>query len=191
MTLKLKLKGAYWHPDPLDYHTSVGESQPPAWHKNLSNIASIRAAVAHMTTNVDIETWLRMHTDPFDFMCAVKAKGADRLWYNGSKVQRTSRYYVSTAGGELFKIAPPPEGKKLGAYKKASSVSDHEYQRVMQDVNWQWDVRVCTKNKSTYQERKTAVCAGYKVKLCNDVNDFNWSDINYDWYITEAIKLVI
>lgn len=188
---KLKLKGAYWHPDALAYHQSVGECQPPAWHKNLSNIASVRAAVAHMTTGVDVEAWLQVHTDPFDFMCAVKAKGKDRLWYGSEQVQRTTRYYVSTDGAELVKIAPPPAGKRLGAYKKASGVSDREYERVMGEVGWQWDERVCTKNQSTYQERRTAVCAGHKVTICNDADDFDWSNVNYDWYIAEAMKLIV
>lgn len=245
----LKQKGAYWHPDPDDYHGSISSSQPPAWHKNLSNVASVRAAVAHMTTGADIETWLRFNTDPYDFMCAVKAKGKDRLFYGGGvreyyhegqlidrkryceiwycyrqqfeekggyltidgangpdpswaglevreiggqiEVQRTSRYYVSVQGGELIKKAPPPKGKVIGNYCKANGITDLEYQRVMQEVNWAWDERVCTKNKSVYKERKTNVCAGYNVSLCNDANDFDWSNLNYDWYVAEARKLII
>lgn len=185
----LKQKGAYWHPDPLNYHESVGDAQPPAWHKNLSNIASTRAAVAHMVHGVDIRTWLMTHTEPFDFMCAVKAKGKDRLWYGEQQIQRTSRYYVTVTGSELNKIAPPVG--RHGAPKKANGISQHEYERIMQETGWQWDARVCTKNKSTYQERRTAVCAGHNVTICNDLTDFDWSLVNYDWYVREAEKLIV
>ena len=187
----LKLKGAYWFPDPDDYHGSVSESQPPAWHKNLSNITSVRAAVEHMVNGVDHRTWLVQHDNPFDFMCAVKAKGKDKLYYGDKLIQRTTRYYVTIDGEEMIKVAPPPVGKRLGAYKKASGVTDHEYERIMNEMNWQWDERVCTKNKSTYQERRTAVCAGYKVRICNNAGDFDRSKINYNWYAAEAEKLII
>lgn len=184
-----KLKGAYWYPDPDDYHGSIATAQPPAWHKNLSNVASIRAAVEYMVNGTDPAAWLVTHRNPYDFMCAIKAKGKDRLWHGGQQVQRTCRYYVSNNGAELVKIAPP--AGRLGAPKRANGISERDYLEVMEANGWQWDERVCTKNRSIYTERRTAVCAGYKVGLCNNANDFNWSDVNYNWYALEAEKIIV
>lgn len=184
-----KLKGAYWTPDPLDWHGSIAASQPASWHKNLSNPVSIRAAVAYMVHGVDIETFIRMTTNPHDFVCAVKVKKADQLLWGGEEIQRTTRYYISTDGNALIKRSPP-KGKP-GAYKQANGVSDAEYHRVMQETGGAWDPRVCTKNKSQYEEGETAVVAGYNVTVVNDIKDFCFDNINYDWYISEARKLII
>lgn len=187
--LKYKTKGAYWTPEPLDYIGSIVSSQPPAFHKDLSNPISIRAAVANMVHGCDIEQYIRMCTNPFDFMCSVKVRRGDTLLYRGIKQQRVTRYYVSTNGSELMKLAPSLGVE--GAYKKANGVSDAEYQRVMAETGGQWDVRVCTKNKSKYEQRSGAICAGYKVSICNDAKDFDFSMIDYSWYVHEATKLVI
>lgn len=185
----LKLKGAYWSPDPLDYHGSISAAQPPAWHKDLGNVVSIRAAVAAMVHDVDPEQFVRMNTNPFDFMCRIKVKRSDALIYGGQEVQKNTRYYISTDGAPLIKTSPP--AGPVGAPKRANGVSEHEYVRVMNETGWQWDSRVCTKNKSLYTARETAVQAGYKVTICNDVADFKFDNINYDWYVAEAKKLII
>jgi hypothetical protein len=142
-----------------------------------------------MVHGVDHRTWLMVHRNPFDFMCAVKAKGHDRLWYGNEQIQRTTRYYISRHGAELFKIAPPKG--ITGAPKKANGVPEHEYQRVMNEVGWVWDARVCTKNRSVHQECKTSVEAGQKVGICNNMSAFDWDNVNYEWYVNEAEKLII
>lgn len=38
-------------------------------------------------------------------------------------------------------------------------------------------------------ERRLSIDKEWNVKTCNDINDFNW-DINYDYYISEAKKLI-
>lgn len=185
----LKLKGAYWTPDPLDYAGSISNSQPPAWHKDLSNPISTRAAVAHMVYGCDVEQFIRFCTNPYDFMCGIKVRRGDTLMLNGQKQQRNTRYYVSN-GGAAMTIERPAAGAP-GAFKKANGVSDAEYQRVMKETGGMWDERVCTKNKSRYEQRLSQVCAGYNVSICNDVKDFRFDNVNYGWYIQEALKLVI
>ncbi len=190
----LKLKGAYWSPDALDYHNSISQAQPPAWHKDLGNVVSVRAAVASMIHGVDPEVYIRLNNNPYDFMCRQKTKRADELHYvcpvwGDYKVQKTSRYYISTNGGQLIKTSPP-KGKE-GAPKKANGVSDAEYSRVMTETGGQWDARVCTKNKSVYQTRKTNLQAGYNVTLCNHVDEFDFNTVNYEWYVNEAKKLIV
>lgn len=38
--------------------------------------------------------------------------------------------------------------------------------------------------------RKLGIDTEYSVLTCNDMQDFDWSKLNYDYYITEAQKLV-
>lgn len=185
----LKLKGAYWYPDPINYEDAVSESQPPAWHKDLSALVCIRAAVEHMVNGVDIEQYIKMTFNPFDFMYRIKVRRSDKLYHGAIEQQKNSRYFVSNTGDQLYKIAPP-KGKQ-GAYKKKNGVTDHEYEKVMNQNNWEWSEEVCTKNKSTYETVRTAIQAGQNVTMCNDVDEFDFTNINYDWYIEQACKLVI
>lgn len=185
---KAKIKGAYWTPDPLDYHESIASSQPPAWHKNFSNVISARAAVANMLYDIDVETFLRSCYNPYDFCCAVKATSGSQLLWGDEEIQKNTRYYISNIGKYLAKRMPARG--PLGAYKKANAVSDAEYNRVMQETGGAWDERVCTKNKSKYEERVSALAAGYKVNIVNDIANFDWNNINYQWYAEEAKKLI-
>ena len=189
MVLKLKLKGAYVYPDPLNYAKSISEMQPPGWHRDWSNVVSIRAAVAAMVYGIDPETFIRAHTDKFDFMCRAKVGRSDRLMLGDRELQRTSRYYVAINGAPLRKISPPagPTGK----YKRANGVSEAEYMRVMLANGWQWDASVCTKNKSKYEDRVTAFEAGWNVAECNNADAFRFDNINYKYYVDEARKLII
>lgn len=188
---KLKLKGAYWHPDPLDYAGSISKSSPPAWHKDLSAPIIQRAAVAEMVTGVPIETYIRAHTDPFDFMLRAKVGRSDVLTLGGVPQQRVTRYYIAQRGGALIKTSPPVAGGEIGKWKRANGVTKAEYDRVMQETGGAHDERVCTKNKSVYKERHTNFQAGYAVAQCNDAADFDFANLNYDYYISEARKLIV
>lgn len=193
---KLKQKGAYWHPDPLNYAASISEAQPPAWHKDLGNCISIRAAVAAMVYNVPPETFIRLHTDPYDFMLRIKVGRADELIWNRAPIQKTTRYYVAKHGGVMVKVSPPPKGAPLGAYKRANGIGDVTWFAVNAELEAtgrpnDWDARIHTKKKSKYEMRETAIEAGYQVAICNDVNDFRFDNINYEFYISEAKKLII
>lgn len=189
----LKLKGAYWSPDPLDYANSISQAQPPAWHKDLGNTVSVRAAVAAMIHGVDPEQFVRLTTNPYDFMLRIKVGRADQLMFRTAgtvcELQRNTRYFVSTNGGEMTKHSPP--SKDAGRWKKKNGVSDFEYERVMAETGNQWDERVCTKNKSKYEERRTAVQAGFKTTPCNKVGEFSFESVDYAYYINEARKLII
>lgn len=187
----LKNKGAYWIPEPLNYAESIGNCQPPAWHKDLGNCVSLQAAIANMVEGVPIEQFIRNNTNPFDFICRAKVGRADQLWHGDKQIQRTSRYYISRTGQDLIKLAPPVTGAQLGGYKKANGITDLQYKTIMAETGGQWDERVCTKNKSKYENRQTSMTAGYKTSICNDIADFDFNNINYDWYISEASKLII
>lgn len=187
----IKLKGAYWTPDSLDYTGSISKSSPPAWHKDLSNLVSIRAAVAAMVDGIDPETYIKCHTDPFDFMCRIRVNRNCKLIYGDEVIQSTTRYYVSTDGRPLAKISPPPAGFEIGMWKKAPRITNMEYHAVMRETGGEWDERVCTKSRSKYDNVKSNIQAGWLVTECNDANKFRFDNINYDWYIAEAKKLII
>jgi len=184
----VKLKGAYWTPDPTNYFDSISKSQPPAWHKDLSNPVSVRAAVSHMIDGTDIELFIKTCTNPFDFIISVKTRKSDKLLWGEEEMQRNTRFYVSTTG-KTMKKQLPPKGR-LGTFKKANGVSDREYNRVMKETGGAWDERVCTKNKSVYSIGETSIIAGHNVTVCNDMRDFRFDNLNYDWYINEALKLI-
>jgi len=192
----LKQKGAYWHPDPQNYAKSISESQPPAWHKDLGNVVSIRAAVAAMVHNIPPETFIMTHTDPYDFMLRIKVSRADELLWNRVPVQKTTRYYVAKQGATMTKISPPAKGAEIGTFKRANGVPDAVWNTVNAELAaigraGQHDERIHTKNKSKHQLRETQIEAGYQVAICNDVNDFRFDNINYQYYIDEALKLII
>lgn len=188
MALKYKTKGCYNTPDPLAWDKSVSEMQPPGWHRDWSAVISARAAVANMVHRVDIEQFIRCCTNPYDFACAIKVRRGDLLMHGGVRQQRVTRYYVSKNGAPMYKQAPALG--PVGAFKKANGVSESQWAEISKNGTV-WDVRVCTKNKSKYESRDQAICAGYNVTICNDIRDLHFDDINYDWYVQEAAKLVV
>ena len=185
-----KQKGRLWHPDTLNYAESISECQPPAWHKDLGNVVSIKAAIAAMVHGIDPAAYIRCHTDPFDFMCRVKVDKASNLLLGGVPIQRTTRYYVAINGAPLTKVSPPPAGHSIGEFKRANGVTKMEYDRVMRETGGQWDERVCTKNKSRYDMNTTGIEAGWKIAECNDSRNFRFDNVNYDYYVAEAKKLI-
>ena len=38
--------------------------------------------------------------------------------------------------------------------------------------------------------RRLGIDTDYTVSTCNDIDDFNWSNLDYSYYITEAKKLI-
>lgn len=185
----LKLKGAYWSPDPLRYGDSISEQQPPAWHKDLGNCVSIRAAVAAMVHGLDPDAYIRLHTDPFDFMMRARATQGAELLLGGQPIQKTTRYYVARNGGSMVKRMPALG--PIGWYKKARGTTEQEYQAWHAAHGNTWSETIHTKNKSQYELRDTAVEAGWNVAECNDASRFDWNNVEYRYYIDEARKLII
>jgi hypothetical protein len=184
----LKQKGAYWYP--RRFPEDISEAQPPAWHKDFSAQIVIMAAVAHMVEGVDIEQFIYSHRDPFDFMCRAKVDRSCKLMIGDKEQQRLTRYYIATDGATLCKVSPPagPEGE----YKRRSGMTDREYHAIAKTVApGVHDPRIHTKNKSRYETRVSEMEAGYLVAECNVASKFDFSNVNYGWYVEQARKLVI
>lgn len=186
----VKLKGAYWYP--AVFPDDISNAQPPAWHKDFSAVVTIKAAVAHMVEGADIERFIYGHSDPFDFMCRAKVDRSSKLMIGDQEVQRITRYYVATSGGAMRKISPPVKGAKVGDFKRKNGVSEFEYDTIMgQIAPGTWDERIHTKNRSRYETREMGIEAGYLVAECNEARKFDFRNVNYEWYVEAAKKLVI
>lgn len=180
---KMKRKGVYWYP--------LNEKEYEGWwNKDYSNLASKIAAEKAMTESWPVEIAMRLLSDPFDFMLRYKATGQSKVYIGDVKQLKTVRYYVSKSGQPMKKVAPPKG--EVGQYKKANGIKPELYESVIKEVGaGVWDARIHTKNKSKYDQVVTGIETGWKVKECNVAKKFDWSDVDWDYYIDEAKKIII
>jgi len=180
---KLKRKGAYWYP-------TNDKEYEGWWNKDFSNLASKKATEKVLTDSWPVEAAIRLVTDPFDFMLRYKCPKASNLYIGNEKQLKTVRYYVSTAGQPMKKISPP-KGEE-GQYKRKNKLTDKFFDQVMSEIGKdKWDERIHTKNKSKYAIRESSIQSGWKVKQCNVASDFNWNDVDWNYYIEESKKNII
>jgi hypothetical protein len=148
------------------------------------------AAVEFMTKGTPIERFIYDCGDPFLFMIRAKCDRASQLWIGDKQVQRIIRYYVAREGGALRKISPPTG--EPGTFKRRSGISDYEWQSILATLPpGQHDERIHTKNRSRYETREMGIESGYLVADCSRASDFDFNNLNYDYYIREAEKLVV
>tara|TARA_R110002072_G_scaffold169949_4_gene323494 strand:+ start:407 stop:2638 length:2232 start_codon:yes stop_codon:yes gene_type:complete len=219
---KVKRIGAYAH-ERMD--ENPGTREVP-YGKDPSQLIVAKAAEAALLHGTDIREFMMSHTDNYDFMCRAKVPRSNKLvmrWpeYDNAQVELATiiRYFVSTTGGALVKIAPPTG--ELGTWKRATKVSDELFAQVMAELH-EWvanvdaiggvpsankityegivteldsvgtphDERIHTKNRSKHGIRELGICVGQRVTDCSDVTNFDRSMINYDYYVEQAEKLV-
>lgn len=180
---KLKNKGAYeW--DNLPHH------------KNQSGLVIKKAAEEYLINNVDPEDFIRNHKDKFDFMLRTKVPRSSKLVLVDEEgidhqIQNICRYYISTKGQEMVKVMPPTSPTKTEQLWENVEEMDDVVISTKTDINKY-------KNKG-YQyvrdietpcpDRRFNIEAGWKVKVTNDINEFDW-DIDYDYYIERTWKLI-
>lgn len=183
---KIKRKGAYWFAESWkDYDSGAG-----MWHTDQSMTVVPKVAEAVMLHGVNPEWYIRTMTDPFDFMLRQKIKGGQKGFIGDQETQKTVRYYVSTRGSG-FKVIRPAPGP-VGQFKRKPKVTDKLFNEVMSQIGPNvWDARIHTGNKSVYADTVSKVCSDYLVKDCCKASDFDWSDVDYEFYLNEVNKLVI
>lgn len=189
---KAKLKGAYWYP--VKFPDDISKASPSAWYKDLGAPIVQKAAEAAMLHGIAPEHYIAMHTDPFDFMLRAKVDRKSQLMIGDKPAQRITRYYVALDGAPMSKRSPPT-GKE-GAFKRKAKVDDGLYIAVMRELEAAgtpdaWDARIHTGNKSVYAERQIGFVTGWNVEECNVAANFRWTNLNRQWYIDEAKKLII
>ena len=98
---KVKRKGPYQYED-------LG------WHQNQSALVIPKAAEANLIHGIELEEFIKAHTDKHDFMLRTKVPRSSRLVMVTEEgdvpQQNICRYYPSKNGGKLVKIMPPLPG---------------------------------------------------------------------------------
>ena len=168
---KLKAKGAY--------------SYEKTWRQDHSSLVIPKAVEANLIHGVDVREFITKHDNIFDFMCLIKAPKKSHLMLDGDTIQSTTRYPITITGGELVTVSPPTG--VLGEFKKNNNTSKEIYEKSDNSV---WNPEVHTKNKSVHKTRYTKTAAGWLCTECNDIKTANRNIINYEYYISEAMKLI-
>jgi len=180
---KIKRKGAYWYPEKeKDYEGW--------WNKDFSMLAVQKGITALHVQGLSAESAVMLQTDPFDFMLRYTTQGSAKLYIGDKQMLKTTRYYVSTAGEPMKKIAQPKG--KIGDYKRKSKLTDAYFDEVLsQTPPGTWNENIHTKNKTKYALTETSIQSNRLIKQCNKASDFNWADVDYDFYIKEVEKLIV
>lgn len=167
-----------------------------AWHKKHSSLVVQKAAEAALVHGTPIEQTIMMHTDPFDFMRTIKVNKRDRLTLaKGSEserqIQRTSRYIVTNNGQYLTKTMPPIKRmlQTMVNYTTGEEIKTGNKAEIKK-LERKGFSKVGDMHKQYGYERNNAVDKGYLVTECNNLEDFDWSSINYDFYVNQAKDLV-
>lgn len=166
----VKRIGAYAYVTPIEdpFTRELG------WHKDHSMRVVAMAAEAQMVRGIPVADFIMAHRDPFDFMLSIKVPRSSRLEADGVPVQNTTRYYISTRGVYLRKIMPPLKNAKATEYAITN-----------------YDGTTTVAAGGVGPERSFDVQKGWTVGICNNAADFDWSTLNYLYYIEEARKLLI
>lgn len=166
---KLKLKGAY----EIDRD----------WHKNHSNLIVPKAAKAHLIHGADIKTFIECHPDPFDFMARTKIPRGSKLAYG---IRQRKEHEIN-----------PATGRKR--QKIVTDTSNVEYLQRVTRYYISTDGEALTKimpptdkmkKEGNHNDRYMGIDVGWTTSICNDMKNFKWDNLNYDYYIKETHKLV-
>jgi len=193
----LKRKGAYENLPP-------GQRNPTGWHQDLSALVIPLAVEAYLVRGVSIESFIHHHPDIMDFMSRTKVPRASQLMWGDTPMQRITRYLITRTGHALTKVSPPADGYVDGQWKRKGGITDQFYNEVrlellrlelqgdMDTTGHPWDSRINTGNNSVYGTRHMGIDVGWLVTPFNDLtrDTPDRSQINYDYYIQAAHKLV-
>lgn len=180
---KIKRKGAYWYPEKESDYDGV-------WNKDFSMMIVQKAASAWLLQGINPEAYVNMSTNPYDFVKRYKTPGKAEVFIGDTKATGVVRYYVSKSGSPMRKLAPPKG--VVGEFKRKNSLTDDYFEKILKEIpKGTWDERIHTKNQSKYAEVITSVESGKLVRECNDMINFSWEDVDFEYYIDEIKKLNI
>lgn len=188
----VKLKGAY------EYDLA----DQGLWHKNFNCLIVPMAAEQAIVNGVNpmefIEEYLNKEEYKELFCMRSKADRNSKIVLDNSGVdyplQRITRYYPSIIGGELVKVMPPTPAQislyengdhymhqSTGTYvvkKPGVKPPSGKYAPVPEDC------------KRSAPDRRISIEAGCNVAVCNNLDNFNWENLNVSYYIDQVNKLV-
>ena len=130
------------------------------WHQNHSALVVPKAVEAYLIDGVPFEEFIKNHKEKFDFMLSLKAARDSKLVLE--KQMGLKKEYEELQSTIRYYVANTKKKKK----------------KLMPPI------------KDTQEDRIIGINVGYNVKICNDVDDFSFENLDYDFYITEAKKLI-
>ena len=157
-----------------------------AWHQNRSSLVIQKAVEAHLTKGVEIDWFIRDHDNVNDFMLRTNVPRSSRLLLDNentiTSLQNTTRYYMSTDGGQLVKIMPP-----LAKFKTLAQMDEAAR---TPGLRRKFETLIARRKKYGLieGERIINIQDGCKATPMNTMGElFN---IDYEWYIIKANELV-
>ncbi len=198
---KVKRIGAYAY---VRASEDAGTRELP-WHKDHGAVVVAKAAEAALVRGENIEVFIRNHlaVEPLDFMLRTKINRSDKLvletpvmWGDTlvttrqQEQQRVTRYYVSKDGGRLVKLMDPTVDQvkkwRLGNHWKHKKTGAHKMATKQPSSMWE----KCDPPTPEPPTRRTGVEAGHNVTICNQLVGLDMSNVDIDYYVTRARKLV-
>ncbi len=198
---KVKRIGAYAY---VRASEDAGTRELP-WHKDHGAVVVAKAAEAALVRGENIEVFIRNHlaVDPLDFMLRTKINRSDKLvletpvmWGDTLVTtrqqyqQRVTRYYVSKDGGRLVKLMDPTVDQvkkwRLGNHWRHKKTGAHKMATKQPSSMWE----KCDPPTPEPPTRRTGVEAGHNVTICNQLAGLDMSNVDIDYYVTRARKLV-
>lgn len=188
---ELKCKGAY------EYELA----ENGLWNKNFSALVVSKAAEAALVRGENIEDFIRGHKNKLDFCLRTKVRRSDQLvieYDDGrprQELQRITRYYAANEGGRFYKIMPPTPAQvekwKHGDHYQHKNSGKYEVKNAGQKPSsGMFELVPPEKRAPNPPDRRTGIDVEYVVAECNNIDDFDWDNLNFDYYINEAKKLV-
>ena len=133
------------------------------WHQNHSAKVIQMAAAAEMLEGVPVEEFIRNHKNKYDFLLRTKVPRSSSLVLL-TQIDDEGLEFEETKLQNICRYYACKEGGKL--------------------------VKVMPPLEGSTDFRRIGIDTDWNVKTCNNIEAFRW-DVDYDYYITEAKKLVI
>lgn len=133
------------------------------WHQNHSAKVIQMAAASEMLEGIPVEEFIRNHKNKYDFLLRTKVPRSSNLVLL-TPLDDEGLEFEETKLQNICRYYVCKEGGKL--------------------------VKVMPPLEGSTEFRRIGIDTDWNVKVCNNIVDFDW-DVDYDYYITEAKKLVI
>jgi hypothetical protein len=169
------------------------------WGKDHSALVVQKAACAEMVEGIPVRQFIENHTDGFDFMLRSKATGKtrQRLLHAGQvDTPAHPEMYVHSDGCSYPVTHTDPKGKTVvhmefepDAGEWLQKLTRYYIAKVGSPL--QMVHRPAPASHMKKKARIIGVCVGWNVAVCDDIDDFDPTNIDLEWYISEAEKLVI
>jgi hypothetical protein len=133
------------------------------WNQTHSSQVVQRAAEAALIHGKDIRTFISQHSDIYDFMLLAKVPRSSKL------------------------VAVDYEGNDRQIQNNTRyyiSVLGDDLVKIMPPTKGQLD-----KNPDA-PDRRISINKGWKVSVCNDMDNYNDTEVEFDFYVQSALKLV-